>query len=94
MASSAPPSLSVPEQAKLDAGAPGSGTGLIELEEAISQATAMLDLLMTKIVDEDRAGETTYRQSPWVGNLACLAARVEVDLRDAFEAHHKALRSA
>lgn len=49
---------------------------------------------MAKIVEEDRAGEIDYKQSQWVGNLACLVAHVRVGLRDAFYDYHKLLRRA
>lgn len=67
---------------------------LSNLESAVYNATALIDLLITKIVEEDRSGSLTYVQSRWVSDLASLAAHVEVGLRDAFHAHHKAIRTA
>lgn len=69
------------------------GPSLVDLESATCHAMAMLDLLMTKIVEEDRAGEIEYNQSPWVSDLAGLAAHVKTKLGTAFYDYHKSQRS-
>jgi len=71
---------------------PTHGPDLVALESATLQAAALIDLLMSKIVEEDRAGRIEYHQSQWVGDLSSLAIQVQVNLRDTFYAYHKSLR--
>jgi hypothetical protein len=69
-------------------------TALSELESAVIRTSAILDLVMAKIIEEDRNGEIHYHQSQWVSDVACLVADVREDLRAAFYGHHASLRAA
>ena len=57
-------------------------------------ANATIDLLMAKIIEEDRAGASNYTQSRWVSDLASLAAHVEGELRDAFYGYRATVQAA
>ena len=65
----------------------------IDLEGAIYRAAAMIDLLTTKLICEDRAGRVEYNEPHWVGNIASLSREVGDNLGKQFYANHDEVRS-
>jgi hypothetical protein len=64
----------------------------LDLEEAVGNATAMLDLLATKLAAEDRGGLNDHKEPPWVSVICILSADVRRRLNEQFEAHVAEIR--
>jgi hypothetical protein len=64
----------------------------LDLEQAVGNATAMIDLLATKLASEDRGGLNNHREPPWVSAICILAASIRRQLNKQFEAHVAEIR--
>jgi len=64
---------------------------LIELEDAVGQAAAMLDLLSAKLAEEERQGLNNHIPPRWVSAVAILEVHVEMNLRAKFKSLSNAI---
>jgi hypothetical protein len=64
---------------------------LIELEDAVDQAAAMLDLLSAKLSEEERQGLNNHIPPRWVSAIAILEVQVEMNLRAKFKSLSNAI---
>ena len=60
---------------------------ILPLEEAVSQAAGMLDLVAAKFECQVRGGEITFEQPEWVTDILILCSQAECNLRRAFREH-------
>lgn len=57
-----------------------------DLENAVAEASAMIDLLATKLAAEERGGALNHQEPPWVSHIQLLACDISLKLDRAFGA--------
>jgi len=67
------------------AAAPDRGvSAVLELEDAVDRACAILDMVVCKARDEDRKGRVHYEEPTWLSHLQLVAYHTTDDLRGTF----------
>ncbi len=79
-----PPLVSLPPERQLHA--------MFDLEKAVYEAAGMIDLLMAKLIYEDRGGEIYHKEPAWLSNICALADRIGGELLVQLKRHWDEVR--